>query len=154
MNDKESTGRDIDAEKILVQQTQWLIERMESVNQGLITRATSLVAFAGIELSLLGQMVVNLRKPPPAPSWTTLHSLLVFIPFAFGIGGLLLSIFLLFKAIGLSGNPNIPSIDSIIVRLNEIETKISNDEILRVDAHIHKIKFPLEQLLFPENEED
>lgn len=134
---------DLDVEKVLIQQTQWILERQESVNQGIMTRATSLMGFAGLELSLVGQLVVNLRRQESVVKWSSCHTWLVFGLEAATVVSLLLCIGFLFACIRGIRGPRLPGTQALVERMDWIDNQNFDNEIKRFEL----ASFPLQQLL-------
>ena len=134
---------DIDSERLLIQQAQWVFERLEGINQGLMGRAVSLVGFAGIELSLVGQMVINLRKSVSKKNWSLHSQIPLFVLESITVLALLTCIGFLFWSFRPRKKPFVPGIEDMIQRLDDIDKAEVNE---RQDLFMRR-SFPLHQLL-------
>jgi hypothetical protein len=134
---------DMESEKVLIQQARWILERLEAVNQGLMSRAVSLVGFAGIELSLVGQMIINLRKSVATKKWSLNSQLVLFGVESITVLALLLCIAFLFLSLRARKEPFIPGTEDISQRMEDV-----NSQELTEDQQMFLLRsFPLHQLL-------
>lgn len=137
------THMEVEVEKVLIQQTQWIAERYELINEGLMTRASSLAGFAGVELSLVAQMVVSLNRSTPSHHWSHKFTTFVYILVALTVFSLLTSIWLFIRALTAKSSATLPNHGSIVALYAYIEEhKIEMDR-----AHGLKLRKPMEQLL-------
>lgn len=143
MSEENPQAIDLEVERVLIQQAQWATERLEGVNQGLMTRAASLMGFAGLELSLVGQLVVNLRRPDPGIKWSSCHTWLVFGLDAATVISLLTCIGFLFACLRGIKEPKLPGVEAMVDRLDWIDSRDFDKEKKRVE----RASFPLQQLL-------
>lgn len=133
----------MESEKLLIQQAQWVLERLEAVNQGLISRAVSLVGFAGIELSLVGQMVINWRKSSEQKNWSIRSQLVLFSVESITVLALLLCIAFLFFSLMARREPFIPGTHDMSQRMEDA----INPEVTENQRLFMLRSFPLHQLL-------
>lgn len=134
---------DVDSENMLIQQTRWVLERYENLNQGMMTRAVSLVGFAGIELSLVGQMIINLRKTAGVKKWSLHSQLVMFGIESLAVLALLACIGLLFWSVRPLTNVYLPGVNDIIARLED-----SKDASLSKRAQSFlRLSLPMDQML-------
>ena len=111
----------IEAEKILIQQTQWISERYESINEGLMTRSASLAGFAGLELSLIGQMVITFNRTSKDATWSCSYTSFVFGSLVLTTFSLLTCIFFLLRSLRAKRSAKVPDHLSVSEILNYIE---------------------------------
>lgn len=140
-----ASNRDMEIEKVLIQQAQWIVERHESANEGLMTRSASLAGFAGIELSLVGTMVVTLNQSHA--NWTCGYTYWVYTLLLLTVLSLSTSIVLLIMVLKGIPGATFPDHSSIIELLDYLDKY--KDELSRDTVDNLKIKKPLEQILMP-----
>lgn len=134
---------DVESENMLIQQTKWVLERHENLNQGLMTRAVSLVGFAGIELSLVGQMIINLRKTAGSKKWSFDSQLVMFGIEALAVLALITCIGFLFWSVRPRKDVYIPGVGDIISRLED-----SKDPSLSERAQSFlRLSLPMDQMM-------
>lgn len=134
---------DMESERLLIQQAQWVLERLEGANQGLISRAVSLVGFAGIELSLVGQMVINLRKSAGTKKWSLHSQFVLFSAESVTVLSLLACIVFLFVSFMARKEPFIPGTGDMNQRLDDtVKQELTESQRLFMLR-----SFPLHQLL-------
>lgn len=141
--DNRSATHDIEIEKILIQQAQWIVERYESTNEGLMTRSASLAGFAGIELSLVGQMVVTLSYSTSIVHWNHRFTDLIFALIFLTVASLSISIISFLLALSATRTAKFPDHDSLIEILDYLDV----NETDKHEADKLKYRKPIEQIL-------
>jgi hypothetical protein len=119
--EKQVVDIDVASEEMLINQMRWVLERIENLNQGIMGRAVSLAGFAIVELSLVGQLIVTLRKSPLTKNWSINSQKVVFFFAAIVVLCLLLCIGFLMSCVRPMKPGYIPGIEDIQVRLEEGE---------------------------------
>ena len=140
----------IEAEKILIQQTQWISERYESINEGLMTRSASLAGFAGLELSLIGQMVITFNRNSKSATWSCSYTSFVFGSLILTTLSLLISVFCLLTSMKAKRSAKVPDHLSV----SEILHYIEKNQLVGDESNKLKIEKPMEQLLMRHKPED
>lgn len=141
---------DAESEIMLISHTHWVLERMENLNQGIMSRSVSLAGFAGIELSLVGQMVINLRKNVGIKKWSLSSQWVLFGFEATTVICLLFCIGFLLWSVRPLDPGYIPGVVAIRNRLEDSE----QPEMSVQDRLSLRTSLPLEQLLNRESSKE
>lgn len=145
----ELSHQDIEAEKVFIQQSQWIVDRYESANQGFMTRSSSLAGFAGVELSLVAQISVALHRSDPDNHWTKLFSDLIYPLVVATVAALLASIIYLLGAVRAIHQANLPDHDSNLELMDYIE----DFDVEPAEANALKVRWPNSQILMAHSRE-
>jgi len=140
---------EIEAERILIQQAQWILDRMDAMNNGMKTRAVSLFGFTIVELSLAGTSLSGIKKNHWGPRWSSFDKWLVLPLGALTLVSLLLSLYFFLLALSVFLNPNLPEVDAML----GLEKYLKDNQIQEKDAAEIRIHLPLRQLLMHEEPE-
>ena len=114
--------------------TRWVIERYEKLNDGLMNRAGTLAGFAGVELGLISQVVIQFLNGTANKPISHSYKAHLFIIFALAITSVLISIFSFLRCLAATKSNSYPDMVSL-VQFGDFIEKSHSDQNNELDKY-------------------